>query len=58
VVDAARWLALLLVAQGVTGVSNIVFEWPLANALAHTAGAALLVVTMVVMLCRTAAARR
>ncbi len=39
----ARVLALLLLAQVVTGLSNVVLGWPLAAALAHTFGAALLV---------------
>lgn len=39
----ARVLALLLLAQLATGLSNVVLGWPLAAALAHTFGAALLV---------------
>ena len=39
----ARVLAALLLAQVVTGLSNVVLGWPLAAALAHTFGAALLV---------------
>ena len=39
----ARVLALLLLAQLVTGLSNVVLGWPLAAALAHSFGAALLV---------------
>lgn len=39
----ARVLAALLLAQVATGLSNVVLGWPLAAALAHTLGAALLV---------------
>ena len=39
----ARVLAALLLAQFLTGLSNVVLGWPLAAALAHTLGAALLV---------------
>lgn len=39
----ARVLALLLLAQIASGLSNVVLGWPLAAALAHTFGAALLV---------------
>ncbi len=39
----ARVLAALLLAQVITGLSNVVLGWPLAAALAHTFGAALLV---------------
>ena len=39
----ARVLALLLLAQIATGLSNVVLGWPLAAALAHSFGAALLV---------------
>jgi cytochrome c oxidase assembly protein subunit 15 len=39
----ARGLALLVFAQVATGLSNVVLDWPLAAALAHTLGAALLV---------------
>jgi heme a synthase len=55
---SARALAVLLVLQGLTGLSNILLEWPLAIALAHDAGAALLVVALVVMLFRTSGVRR
>lgn len=39
----SRWLAALLVAQLLSGLSNVVLGWPLLAALAHTFGAALLV---------------
>ena len=48
-----RTIALLLLAQLVTGLSNVVLGWPLAAALAHTAGAAGLVLVLVSLLART-----
>ncbi len=51
-------LALLLAAQLATGLSNVVLGWPLVAALAHTAGAAGLVVTMTLLLARSAARHR
>lgn len=42
----ARWLAGLLVLQFVTGLSNVVFDWPLLAAVLHTGGAAALVVLL------------
>jgi cytochrome c oxidase assembly protein subunit 15 len=55
-----RWaLALLgLVAwQAASGLGNVLLGWPLAAALAHTAGAAALVVVLTVLLVRSAAPR-
>ncbi len=43
-------LALLLLAQLASGLSNVVLGWPLVAALAHSAGAAALVLTMVLLL--------
>jgi cytochrome c oxidase assembly protein subunit 15 len=43
---AAGALAALLVLQVATGLSNVVLGWPLAAAVAHTAGAAALVVAL------------
>ncbi len=43
---AGRWLALLALAQLVTGLSNVVLGWPLAAAVLHTGGAAALVVVL------------
>lgn len=43
----AAVLAALLAAQLLTGLSNVVLDWPLAAALAHTLGASLLVWRMV-----------
>jgi cytochrome c oxidase assembly protein subunit 15 len=55
-----RWaLALLgLVAwQVASGLGNVLLGWPLAAALAHTAGAAALVVVLTVILVRSASPR-
>lgn len=52
----SRWLAALLAAQFLTGLSNVVLEWPLVLAVAHNGGAALLVAMMVVLLHRIALA--
>jgi hypothetical protein len=43
----ARWLIALLLAQVVTGLSNVLLQWPLATAVLHTAGAAGLLLTLV-----------
>lgn len=43
---AARWLAGLALWQLLTGVSNVVLEWPLLAAVSHTGGAAGLVVVL------------
>ncbi len=42
----ARSMGVLTVLQLVTGLSNVVFDWPLMAALLHTGGAAALVVTL------------
>jgi cytochrome c oxidase assembly protein subunit 15 len=47
-----RWalaVLILLVLQVLTGISNVVFQWPLVAALLHTAGAAALVLCLVRM---------
>lgn len=51
-------LAVLLAAQWLTGLSNVVLDWPLPAALAHTAGAAAMTLALVLLLARSAAARR
>ena len=43
----AKLLLALLVLQLMTGISNVVFQWPLAAALMHTAGSAALVFCLV-----------
>ena len=45
-------LGMLLLAQLVSGLSNVVLGWPLVAALAHTAGAAALVLTLTLLLAR------
>ena len=59
-VDARRWAqGLLLVAawQLASGVSNIVLDWPIVAALAHTGGAALLLTLLSILLARSHQAR-
>ena len=46
----ARWLLALLLMQLATGLANVILQWPLVAALAHTAGAAALVGVMVWLL--------
>ena len=43
---AGRWLLGLSALQLVTGLSNVVFDWPLLAAVLHTGGAAAMVVTL------------
>ena len=45
-VTQARWLAALAVWQLLSGLSNVVLGWPMVAALAHTGGAAALVVVL------------
>lgn len=56
---AGGWLGVLLAMQLATGLSNVVFDWPLAAALLHSAGAAALLLVLVQLLvrARTAPAR-
>jgi cytochrome c oxidase assembly protein subunit 15 len=51
---AARWLSGLLVLQFATGLSNVVFDWPLLAAVLHTGGAAALVVLLTWLLAQGA----
>ena len=53
----ARWLAGLALWQLLSGLSNVVLGWPLAGALAHTGGAAALVVLMTWTLSTTTVSR-
>jgi cytochrome c oxidase assembly protein subunit 15 len=53
----ARLLAALLAVQFLTGLSNVVLQWPLALAVAHNGGAALLVAVLTVINYRIALAR-
>jgi heme a synthase len=50
-------LALLVLAQVASGLSNVILGWPLVAALGHSAGAAGLVLLMALLLSRSAAAR-
>jgi heme a synthase len=51
-------LAALLLAQLLSGLSNVVLGWPLLAALLHSAGAAALVLTLTTLLARSARAPR
>ncbi len=42
----ARWTAVLVLWQFATGISNVVLGWPLLVAVAHTGGAAALIVVL------------
>jgi heme a synthase len=53
---SAQWLAGLALWQFLSGLSNVVLGWPLAAAVAHTGGAAALVLTLTVVVLRTAKA--
>jgi cytochrome c oxidase assembly protein subunit 15 len=45
----AKFLLAILLLQVITGISNVVFQWPLLAALLHTAGSAALVFCLVRM---------
>jgi len=45
----AVWLASLLVAQLLTGMSNVIFQWPLLLAIMHNGGAAAMLALLVVI---------
>ena len=53
----ANWLAGLTLLQFATGLSNVVLGWPLLAAVAHTGGAAALVVTLTWAVCAQRAGR-
>ena len=53
----ARVLAIVLVVQFLTGLSNVVLQWPLLLALAHNGGAALLVALLTAMVVRASRGR-
>jgi cytochrome c oxidase assembly protein subunit 15 len=55
---SAAWLLALALWQVVSGLSNVVLGWPLAAALAHSAGAAALVAVTTSLLARASAGRR
>ena len=55
--ETRRWalaIAALIAWQAASGLGNVLFGWPLAAAVAHTAGAAALVVVLTVLLVRSA----
>ena len=54
----ARWLIALLLWQAASGLSNVVLGWPIVAALAHSAGAAALVATLVTLWARLRLGRR
>lgn len=49
----ARWLGVLAALQLLTGMSNVVLDWPLVAAVIHTGGAGAMVVVLVSVLCAT-----
>lgn len=49
----ARWIAGLALWQFVTGLSNVVLDWPLVAAVSHTGGAAALVVVLTWAVCES-----
>ena len=51
--QAVRWLAVLLGLQVLTGISNVVLDWPLAAAVLHTGGAGALMMVLVWLLAAT-----
>lgn len=53
-----NWLLGLATWQFATGITNVIMDWPLAAAVAHTGGAAALVVAMTLTLCQTVTAPR
>jgi cytochrome c oxidase assembly protein subunit 15 len=55
-VPQRQWLLGLILLQIATGLSNVVFDWPLVAAVMHTAGAAGLVVVLTWMLTRSQSA--
>jgi cytochrome c oxidase assembly protein subunit 15 len=51
--ELSRWLAALLALQFLTGLSNVVLDWPLLAAVAHTGGAGALMMVLTWMLSRS-----
>jgi len=52
--DIGRWLLWLIGLQFLSGISTVVFNWPLALAVLHNAGAAFVVVLLTILNCRLA----
>lgn len=51
--QVGRWILALAVLQLLTGISNVVLDWPLAAAVLHTGGASALVVVLTRALCQS-----
>ncbi len=51
--DLSRWWGALLALQLITGLSNVVLDWPLLAAVMHTGGAGALMMTLTWMLSRS-----
>jgi cytochrome c oxidase assembly protein subunit 15 len=54
----ARWIAGVALWQVATGLSNVLLEWPLLSAVAHTGGAAVLVIALTSLVVRLWQGRR
>ena len=52
--EIGSWLLWLIGLQFLSGISTVVFNWPLALAVLHNAGAALMVVLLTILNCRVA----
>ena len=52
--DIGRWLLWLIGLQFLSGISTVVFNWPLALATLHNAGAALMAVLLTQLNCHVA----
>ena len=52
------WLAALATLQFLTGLSNVVLDWPLVAAVLHTGGAAALMTVLATLLARSVTAER
>jgi cytochrome c oxidase assembly protein subunit 15 len=55
---AGRWLAALLVLQLITGMSNVIFQWPLLLAVMHNGGAAAMLAAVIALNYRAWQARQ
>jgi len=54
VAKVGRWLLWLIALQFLSGISTVLFNWPLALAVLHNAGAAVMVVLLTILNCRVA----
>jgi len=55
VAKVGRWLLWLIALQFLSGISTVLFNWPLALAVLHNAGAAVMVVLLTILNCRNTA---